>query len=358
MATHPPACSTRSAKWIALATIAVLGAAALAGCGGSSTHDTKTIVVATHDSWAMPKKVVAAFEKSSGYTVKIQQQGDAGELTNKLVLTKDSPIADVAYGIDNTFASRAVDAGVLQKYVATDLPAAAKKYALAGDAGARLTPVDYSDVCVNVDDQWFADHRLAEPKTLDDLTKPAYKNLLVTPAATTSSPGLAFLIATISAKGDGWSDYWKQLLANGAKIDPGWSEAWEGDYTDGGGGGKRPIVVSYSSSPPDTIAKGTTRPRTSVLLDTCFRQVEYAGVLAGAADTAGAKAFVNFLVSRAAQETLPENMYVYPVDPAAKVPADWAKWAPAATKPWPMDAATITAKRTDWLRQWRDLVTG
>ena len=359
MAHQLPARSTRrSATWVALVAVAILGAGALAGCGSSSAHDSKTIVVATHDSWAMPKKVIAAFEKRSGYTVRIQQQGDAGELTNKLVLTKDSPIADVVYGIDNTFASRAVDAGILQKYVATDLPAAAKKYALAGDAGAQLTPVDYSDVCVNVDDRWFADHKLAEPKTLDDLTKPAYKNLLVTPAATTSSPGLAFLIATISAKGAGWTGYWKQLLANGAKIDPGWSEAWEGDYTDGGGGGKRPIVVSYSSSPPDTIAKGATRPRTSVLLDTCFRQVEFAGVIDGADNTAGAKAFVDFLVSRAAQETLPENMYVYPVNPAAKVPADWAKWAPAATKPWPMDAATITAKRTDWLRQWRDLVTG
>ena len=165
-------------------------------------------------------------------------------------------------------------------------------------------------------------------------------------------------IATISAKGDGWQAYWKKLLANGVKIDPGWSEAWEGDYTDGGGGGKRPIVVSYSSSPPDTIAKGTTKPRTSVLLGTCFRQVEYAGVVDGAANTTGAKAFVNFLVSRAAQQTLPANMYVYPVNPAAKVPASWARWAAPAKKPWPMDAATITAKRTEWLRQWRDLVSG
>lgn len=331
-------------------------AGTLAACGGTGTTS-KTVVVATHDSWAMPKKTIAAFEKRTGYTVKIEQQGDAGELTNKLVLTKDAPIADAVYGIDNTFASRAVDAGVLQKYVATDLPAGAKRFTPEGASASRLTPVDYGDVCVNVDDQWFARHHLVEPTTFDDLTKPAYKDLFVTPAATTSSPGLAFLIATISAKGSGWQAYWKKLLANGAKIDQGWTEAWEGDYTDGGGGGSRPIVLSYASSPPDTIAKGTTKPRTSALLDTCFRQVEYAGVVTGAANTAGAKAFVNFMVSRAAQETMPENMYVYPVDSAATLPADWARFATPATKPWPMSPATIAAKRTEWLSQWRDLVS-
>ena len=326
--------------------------------GGTAGATGGSVTLVTHDSFALSDGILADFTKKTGYAVTVVQPGDAGTLVNQLVLTKDAPLGDVTFGIDNTFASRAVDAGVLQKYVATDLPAAAKKYALAGDAGARLTPVDYSDVCVNVDDQWFADHKLAEPKTLDDLTKPAYKNLLVTPAATTSSPGLAFLIATISAKGDGWSDYWKQLLANGAKIDPGWSEAWEGDYTDGGGGGKRPIVVSYSSSPPDTIAKGTTKPRTSVLLDTCFRQVEYAGVLAGAKNPAGAAAFVDFLLSDEVQADIPTSMYVYPVSSSVTVPDDWAQWAPLAEHPFEVPAADIAKNRSDWLQQWSDVVLG
>lgn len=331
-------------------------AVSLSACGGTDAQS-RTIVVATHDSWAMPKPVIAAFEKSSGYKVEIEQQGDAGELTNKLVLTKDSPIADVVYGIDNTFATRATDAGVLADYTSPELPAAARRFELPGNAADQLTPVDYSDVCVNVDKQWFAQHKTPLPKTLADLAKPAYRNLLVIPAATTSSTGLAFLVATIAASGNHWQTYWKQLLANGARIVPGWSQAWQGDYTDGGGNGTRPIVVSYSSSPPDTIAKGTKVPRTAALLGTCFRQIEYAGVVAGATNVAGAKAFVNFLISKQAQSTMPENMYVYPVNPAATIPSSWSRWAPAAQHPWTMSPQTITAQRSTWLNQWRDLIS-
>ncbi|WP_310961494.1 thiamine ABC transporter substrate-binding protein [Nocardioides terrisoli] len=344
-----------------LAGLLALGVATtgLAGCGSSSgSTDSHTIVVATHDSWAMPKQVIADFEKQSGYTVKIEEQGDAGELTNKLVLTKDSPIADAVYGIDNTFASRAVDAGVLDPYTPKSLPASAKRYLLPGSGAHDLTPVDYGDVCVNVDDVWFRQHHLAEPRTLDDLTKPAYKNLFVTPAATTSSPGLAFLAATIAAKGDHWQSYWKALLANGTKIDSGWDQAWNADYTAGGGKGTRPIVLSYSSSPPDTIPKGATRPTTSALLDTCFRQVEYAGVVRGADNPRGARAFVDFMLSRPAQRSMPESMYVYPVDKSVPLPAQWAKWATVSPKPWVISPSEITQKRAQWLREWRDLVSG
>jgi thiamine transport system substrate-binding protein len=335
-----------------------LAGTALAGCGSSSpSTDTKTVVIATHDSWAMPASVLKDFTKKTGYTVKIQQQGDVGELTNKLVLTKGSPIADGVYGIDNTFATRASDEGVLAHYTPPNVPASARQFRPDGAAGDELTPVDYSDVCVNVDDAWFAAKRLAEPKTFDDLAKPAYKNLMVTPGATTSSTGLAFLAATVAAKGAGWQTYWKALLANGLKVDPGWTEAYEGDFTAGGGKGTRPIVVSYSSSPPFTIPKGTTRPTSSALLDTCFRQVEYAGVLTGAKNAKGAQAFVRFMLSKEVQAALPDNMYVYPVDDTVALPKLWARWATVSPKPWVVSPAEITANRSAWLRDWRDLTS-
>ena len=270
----------------------LLLSALLAGCGSGGGSDTKTLVVATHDSWAMSKSVMKEFTEQTGITVKVQPQGDAGELTNRLVLTKDAPTADGFYGIDNTFSSRAVDAGIV--------------------AGDELTPIDYGDVCVNVDDAWFAKRKLAPPRTLDDLTKPAYKGLFVTPGATTSSPGLAFLLTTIAAKGAGWQGYWKALMANGTKIDAGWTDAWDVDYTAGGGKGTRPIVLSYSSSPPDTVPQGGTTPTTSALLDTCFRQVEYAGVLHGSGNASGMRKFIAFMRGHDFQAALPEQMYVYP----------------------------------------------
>jgi thiamine transport system substrate-binding protein len=347
-----------------LAALALVTALGLAGCGSSGDNKSdgseqvagKTVTIATHDSWAMSKKVMADFTKQTGITVKIQPHGDAGELTNKLVLTKDAPLADGVFGIDNTFASRAVDEGVLQKYDAQQ-PASASSFALDGDAGHYLTPIDYGDVCINVDDTWFARKKIAPPKTFDDLADPAYKDLMVTPGATTSSPGLAFLVATIGTYGDGWKDYWQKLVDNGVKIDAGWEDAYEVDFTAGGGNGSRPIVVSYSSSPPFTVPKGADKPTTSALLDTCFRQVEYAGVLKGAGNPKGAQEFIDFMLGKEFQAALPDNMYVYPVDTTIALPAGWKQWAPTSPDPVDVSAADITEHRTEWLRDWRDVTS-
>ena len=339
------------------ALVLVAGLAVGCGSGAGDDGDPKTLVVATHDSWAMNKLVLAKFTARTGITVKVQPQGDAGQLTNKLVLTKDSPLADGVYGIDNTFASRAVDEGVLAPYASQAGPASAGKYRLPGADADQLTPIDYSDVCVNVDDTWFAKKGIAPPKTLDDLVQPAYKDLMVTPGATTSSPGLAFLLATIAAKGDGWQDYWKKLTVNGAKVTSGWSDAYEVDFTAGGGNGSRPIVTSYSSSPPFTIPEGGSKPTTHALLDTCFRQVEYAGVLKGSKNAAGMKKFIDFMQGEDFQAALPDNMYVYPVDSAVALPDSWAKYAPVSPKPYTLTAADISAGRSTWLRQWRDITS-
>ncbi|KQT93574.1 ABC transporter substrate-binding protein [Marmoricola sp. Leaf446] len=343
-------------------TLLTVGAltATLAACGSSGSSDDgaadpRTLTVVTHDSWAVPDDVLAAFTEQSGITVKVQPQGDAGQLTNKLVLTKDSPLADGVYGIDNTFGSRAVDEGVLAAYDA-DLPASAEQLRLPGGED-RLTPVDYSDVCVNVDDSWFEEEGKQPPQDLDDLTDPAYEDLFVTPGATTSSPGLAFLLTTVAAKGADWPDYWQALVDNGAKVTSGWSDAYEVDFTAGGGDGDRPIVLSYSSSPPFTVPEGGTEPTTSALLDTCFRQVEYAGVLAGAENPEGMQEFIDFMLGREFQQALPDNMYVYPVDADVALPQAWEQFAPAAEKPFAVEPAELDADREKWLREWRDIVT-
>jgi thiamine transport system substrate-binding protein len=344
----------------ALTSLGLLGACSLGGTTEESAADgpSRTVVVATHDSWAMSHQVLAAFTRKTGYTVKVEPNGDAGQLTNKLVLTKGSPIADATYGIDNTFASRAVDEGVLSDYRPADEPASAAAFELPDPAeAARLTPIDYGDVCVNVDDTWFRARKLTPPRTLDDLVDPRYKDLFVTPGASSSSPGLAFLLSTVAEYGDAWPSYWQKLVANGAKLTSGWSDAYEVDFTGGGGKGDRPIVLSYASSPPFTIPKGGTRPTTSALLDTCFRQVEYAGVLAGAENTEGARAFVDFMTQRAFQAALPDNMYVFPVDDRAALPADWARFAKVAPRPFTVPPAEIAKNRDAWLRQWSDVTT-
>src|SRR3954452_3893888 len=355
-------------SWAALVAVALattscslVGGDDAAGDGGS-----KQVVLVTHESFVMSKALQKQFEQESGYDLVVKASGDAGALTNKLVLTKDDPTGDVTFGVDNTFGSRAIDEGVLAPYAAK-LPDGADQYLLAGDDpgdgsgdGARdLTPVDTGNVCVNVDDTWFAEHDLPAPTSLDDLVKPVYRDLFVTPGATTSSPGLAFLLATIAAYGDvgdGWEGYWERLMANETLLNQGWSDAYEVDFTQVGGGGDRPIVLSYDSSPAFTTdGKGGTT--TSALLDTCFQQVEYAGGLAGADNPKGAQALIDFMLTRTFQEALPDSMYVFPVDAGAALPPDWASYAPRPEHPFAIDPAAIAEHRDEWLRDWSDVTS-
>lgn len=356
--------TSRASRLRPLAAVAV--ALALAGCaangaavpsgttpaaaGSTAPTTSGTLTVITHDSFSLSKQVLADFTARTGYRLQFTQPGDAGTVVNQLVLTKDSPVADVVYGIDNTFAGRAVSAGVLSGYTSSALPKGAEKFA-ADDSGT-LTPIDYGDVCLNADTAWFTAHKLAVPVTLDDLLKPAYANLLVVANPATSSPGLAFLLATIAAKGDpGYLDYWKALKANGVKVVKGWTEAYTVEFSGSSGKGSRPLVLSYSSSPAYEHA-------TQALTRTCFRQVEYAGVVAGAQNEAGARAFIDFLLSPQVQAEIPEKMYMDPVDASVALPADWKKYAATVTDPFTLPADTITANRDAWIKAWTATVIG
>lgn len=311
--------------------------------------ESSTLTVLTHDSFTLPDELIQAFKDESGYQVEFVAPGDAGTLVNQLVLTKDSPLGDVVFGIDNTFAGRAQDAGILTDYEPAALPASAAD--LRADGSLALTPIDYGDVCLNADTKWFADKGLAVPQTLDDLLKPEYADLLVVTNPASSSPGLAFLAATVGAKGeDGYLDYWKALKANGVKVAQGWTDAYTVDFSGSSGKGDRPLVLSYSSSP-------AYEPATEVLTQTCFRQVEYAGVLAGASNEVGARAFIDWLLSDEVQAAIPESMYMYPVADVT-LPQEWADYAATISDPIEVSAADISANRETWIKDWTAVVVG
>ena len=359
-------------RWqAALAAAGTATVVAVAGCGaatGSSLtattappgtpHAQRTAVtLVTDDSFAVDPAVLARFEKKSGITVKILTEGDVGEMVSKLIVTKQNPLGDVVYGIDNTFAGKAIAAGVLAPYAAPLAANGADSYAIGADH--LLTAVDAGDVCVNVDHRYFTAHHLAEPATFEDLAKPEYKGLLVTEDPATSSTGLAFMIGTVAHFGaSGWQAYWKALKTNGVKIDSGWTEAYTVDFSGSTGKGDRPLVVSYSSSPPAEIKAGDKTAPTGALLDTCFRQVEYTGVLHGAQNPAAARKVVDFLLSADFQAQIPAQMYMYPVDRSVPMPADWATFAPLAAHPETMTPSVIEANRDGWLTTWSDLMQG
>ncbi|MFJ6739989.1 thiamine ABC transporter substrate binding subunit [Streptomyces sp. NPDC091279] len=343
-----------------------LGLVTLSACGSSTgdhAADSTTVTLVSHDSWAVSKDVLADFEKRSGYTVRVLKDGDAGQAVNKAILTKDNPQGDVFFGVDNTLLSRALDNGLFQSYQAKGAATVESRYRV--DQGKhRVTPIDTGDICVNYDKAYFSKHRLAPPTSFADLTDPAYKNLLVTENAATSSPGLGFLLGTAAEYGSGgWQSYWKKLKANGVKVVDGWEQAYNEEFSGSAGGkkakGDRPLVVSYASSPPAEVVYADPQPATAptgVADGTCFRQTEYAGLLSNAGNTKGGKALIDFLLTKEFQQDMPLNMFVYPVVRGAQVPSVFTKDGPQAEDPETMAPEKIAANRDQWVKSWTSLV--
>ena len=300
------------------------------------------VTVLTHDSFYLPEELIASFEASSGLDIEFLPVGDAGTLTNQVALTAGSPLGDAVYGIDNAFASRAVGSGALAPFAPDN-----EVESLDG----LLTAIDFSDVCINVD---ITRYPQGGPQDLADLTSPEYSGMLSVPNPTTSSPGLAFLLASYVEFGPQWEDFWRSLRDNNVKVTSSWSDSYFVDFSVPNYGGDRPFVVSYASSPPSEVIDG--EPTSRALLDSCFRQVEYAGVLEGAQNPAGAQAVVEWLLSEEVQSALPESMYVYPIKNSVAIPQEWLDFAPLAAEPLTMTPENIDQVREDLLRRWEQIV--
>jgi len=338
---------------LAITVVALVGA----GCGsGESTPD--EVVLMTHGSFLVSEGVLEAFAEETGVPVTVLQSADAGTMVNQAILTKDNPIADVLYGIDNTFLSRAIAEDLFLPYQATNIEVAPEPLRISGD---QVTPIDFGDVCVNLDPVGLEDRELALPESLADLADPAYRGLFVVEDPSTSSPGLAFLLATISAFGEEgeypWQAYWGDLVANDVQIVPGWEQAYYGDFSGGSGEGERPAVVSYATSPvAEVYYSDLDAAPTSIIEDGCFRQVEYAGILSGTEAESTAQQLVDFLLARTFQEDIPLNMFVFPANEDAVLPDVFVKYATVPANPITMDPAAIEENRDRWLAEWATIV--
>jgi len=347
-----------AALLLATILISACGSGDSSDSSGGSADGGDTVTLVTHNSFAVSKKVLRAFTTQTGITVKVLKNGDAGAALNQAILTKDNPLGDAFFGVDNTFLSRALDAGIFTRYTAKGLdrvPAA-----LQLDDEHRVTPIDYGDVCVNYDKTWFEREQLAVPRTLDDLAAPAYKGRLVVQNPATSSPGLAFLLATVAEYGsDGWDAYWQRLRDNDVKVVDGWEEAYNNEFSAGSGNGDYPLVVSYASSPPVEVLYADPQPKvapTGALTDTCFRQIEFAGVLDGAEEPAAARKLIDFMLSEQFQADIPLQMFVFPAREGTPLPSVFTKHARVPENPLTLPPAEIGAERDDWISQWTTTV--
>ncbi len=334
----------------------------LASCvsvSGPSAAPTELVLI-THDSFAVSEAVLEEFEAAHGVDVRVLKTGDAGSMVNQAILTKDAPLADVLFGVDNTFLSRALEASIFDAYG----PAALSQVdsTLTDGTQGLVTPIDYGDVCINVDKEAFSG-KVPAPKKLLDLIDPAYRGMLVVENPATSSPGLAFLLATIGRFGDDeeitWQEFWSGLRDNDVLVVDDWDSAYLTSFSGGASTGDRPIVVSYATSPVAEVVYAdppVDEAPTAVVTDGCFRQVEYAGVLHGTKRPDLARAFVDFMLSPGFQSDIPLNMFVFPASNVATLPGVFTENAAAVPSPIRLNPADIAANRERWVTEWTDVV--
>jgi thiamine transport system substrate-binding protein len=332
---------------------------ACSGGGGDTTEEgLQSLTVMTHDSFAVSDDVLAAFQEANHVKVSFIESGDTGTAVNSAVLAAGKPFADVFYGVDNTFLSRTLKAELFEPYQSPLLAGIPQEFQL--DPQHRVLPVDYGDVCLNYDKLYFEEHQLSPPASLEDLLSPEYAGMLAVPNPASSSPGLAFLLTTIGHFGeDGYLDYWRGLVENDLKVVNDWETVYNTEFSRWGG--TRPVVVSYGSSPPFEVIyaqEPMDTPPTGVITadGSCYRQIEFVGILKGTEKRALAEKWVDFMLSTTFQEDMPLQMYVFPVNPEAKLDQAFLDFLAVPDNPVMLDPALITENREKWINDWRETV--
>ena len=310
--------------------------------------------VMVHSSFSLPKPLLAQFETQSKVKLSIIKGGDAGEMLNKLILTRAQPVADVLFGIDNALVLKAQAGQVIEPF-----PNAALHGPASVALGHGMVPVDYGYVNLNYDKAWVAKSGVPLPKSLDDLTQATYRDWLLVQNPATSSPGYAFLLATIAGLGEEKAfDWWAKMRANGLKVTKGWSEAYYTDFSRNGG--KYPVVVSYATSPAAEVFyskdKLTESPTGNLFVKGgVFRQVEGVALVKGGGQREAAAKFIEFLRSAPVQEALQTSMWMFPADARTPRP-EVMRHGPEPTAYDSLSADVIADKGAQWVSRWTQVV--
>jgi thiamine transport system substrate-binding protein len=317
-----------------------------------ATDDEVTLTLLTHDSFDVSDDVLASFTDQTDIEVQVVPLGDAGTAVNQTILTADSPQGDLLFGVDTTFLTRALEADIFLPYESPLLEQVPDRYIL--DPELRASPIDVGDVCLNHDIAYFEEAEIDVPTDLADLTDPAYEGMLAVQNPATSSPGLSFLMATIERFGeDGYLAFWEGLVDNDVVVTDGWSEAYYEEFS--ATAGDRPLVVSYASSPSAEVFFADPQPDeapTGVIEASCFRQIEFVGILDGTDHEAEAQQLVDFMLGTEFQEDIPLTMFVFPVNEEAELPEVFVEHAVLPSDPFELDPAEIGENREAWIEAW------
>jgi len=328
-------------------------------CADSEPETPESLRLLAHDSFAneVTDQTFAAFTEATGIEVEVIAGSDAGSMVNQAALSKDNPLADVMFGVDDTFLSRALDEEIFLEHAS---PLLGNVVAGLHPESPLVTPIDYGDVCLNYDKAWFDENQISVPTTLDQLRDPVYAGILTVEHPATSSPGLAFMLSTVLEYGEErWLDFWEELKAGGVGVVPDWDTAYYSDFTPYGG--ESAMVVSYASSPPAEVVFATEpidEAPTGVIEAGCYRQVEYAGILDGTSYPEAAGQLIDYMLSVEFQETIPLTWYVFPANRDAELPQVFIDNTLIPSQPARFAAVTVAENRDRWIAEWVNVMEG
>lgn len=286
-----------------------------------------TLKILTYDIFqGYSNELIEQFVNQTGIQVEVIRTDDAGGILDQMMLTQMAPQADLMLGLDNTYLPTALENCLLIEHNATpeNLTQSSRDFY----DGEMALPFDEGDVCLNYDEDALLASNISVPTSLWDLTEPEWNGKLAIPSPITSSPGRAFLVATYdyftdetNAEQGNMSTWWKAIADNGAIFTSGWTESYTtyytggyGEYTEGYIGGAY-MTVSYCHSPgvEAFFAENYTHSTSLVLPKSSFHQVEYTGVIHGAAEVDAARLFIQYITSPEVNINMPIYNSMYSV---------------------------------------------
>ncbi|MBJ23765.1 MAG: hypothetical protein CMB64_03760 [Euryarchaeota archaeon] len=336
----------------------------------SESNETE-LVIATYDVYALTDEMIGDFENQTGITVSMIKLDDAGSVLDYLIQNKGTETIDLAIGLDNTYLQTAIKQGVLTEHLANNLDNISQD-ALAPYNGPFAVPFDMGHVCLNYDSSIVDGQNMTVPTSLWNLTEEEWRGKVAIPSPITSSPGRAFMLATLdyfNSLGESTSEFeewWSAMEENDVIITSGWSEAYETHYTGGYGEyeagyvGDAHITVSYCHSPGvESWYNGNwTKSAALNLPKTSFFQVEYISSVMGG-DQQSSALFIEFLLSEDINSNMPVQNSMYSVLEGFDLPEEngYLFHSIIPNEPSEISMIEIEENMESWLLLWNKAMT-
>lgn len=307
------------------------------------------VTIYTYESftadWGPGPQVEKAFEAECQCDVAFVSAADGVALLNRLRLEGGNTEADIVLGLDQNLIAEAKGTGFFVPHEVS-LDSVAVPGGFFDDV---FVPYDYGYFAVIYDTQKIDN----PPASMDEFLNGDADVKIAIQDPRTSTPGLGFMLWIKELYGDDAPAAYAKLQDRVLTVTPGWSEAY-GLFTDG----EVPMVLSYTTSPAyHMIAEGEDRYQAASFSEGHYMQIEVAGLTTKGKDNAYAKQFLDFMVSPAFQDIIPETNWMLP---AAKTSAELNPVFGKLVQPSKallFSSDDVAANRKFWIDEWLEVLS-